>query len=129
MKPHFLMIFFFVWWIILHILICVIWHCRGGGIILDIAGNVYKDLALFQPLINGIGGNLVSVQASRIATQLHAECERKILPNNGRICQAPWSVFTKGTWKISYLVTNILGPSPIINPFNNLIDAGAIMMT
>ncbi|CAL8126522.1 unnamed protein product [Orchesella dallaii] len=68
----------------------------GGGVILDISGNAYENLALFQPLINGIGGNLVSVQASRIATQLHAECERKILPNNGRICQAPWSVFTKG---------------------------------
>lgn len=63
---------------------------------MDIAGNKYEDLALFQPLINGIGGNLVSVQASRIATQMHRECEKKILPNNGRVCQAPWSVFTKG---------------------------------
>lgn len=90
-------LFIFELWIILHISICIICHFSGGGIILDIAGNVYKDLALFQPLINGIGGNLVSVQASRIATQLHAECERRILPNNGRICQAPWSVFTKGT--------------------------------
>ncbi|CAL8125131.1 unnamed protein product [Orchesella dallaii] len=68
----------------------------GGGVILDLSENRFHDVALFQPLINGIGGNLVSVQASRIATHFHSECQRKILPDNGRICQTPWSVFTKG---------------------------------
>ncbi|ODM93143.1 Solute carrier family 41 member 2 [Orchesella cincta] len=69
----------------------------GGGVILELSEGRFHDIALFQPLINGIGGNLVSVQASRIATQLHSECQRKILPdNNGRVCQAPWSVFMNG---------------------------------
>jgi solute carrier family 41 len=63
-----------------------------------LAGSRYGGIALYQPVINGIGGNLVSVQASRISTQLHGECEKKILPGGGRICESPLTVFfTKST--------------------------------
>jgi len=74
------------------------WICRGGGILLDIASHRFPGVALYQPVINGIGGNLVSVQASRISSYLHGECEKKVLPNKGPICETPWSVFfTKGS--------------------------------
>ena len=42
-----------------------------GGFILDIALKTYKGIAVFQPVMNGVGGNLVAVQASRISTSLH----------------------------------------------------------
>lgn len=42
-----------------------------GGLILDFAVKGYKGIAVFQPVMNGVGGNLVAVQASRISTSLH----------------------------------------------------------
>ena len=42
-----------------------------GGIILDFAVSRFSGIAVFQPVINGVGGNLVAVQASRISTYLH----------------------------------------------------------
>lgn len=35
----------------------------------------FKNLTVFQPVINGVGGNLVAVQASRISTALHKQAE------------------------------------------------------
>ena len=32
---------------------------------------VYADIAVFQPVINGVGGNLVAIFASRLSTSLH----------------------------------------------------------
>ncbi|KAG7198276.1 hypothetical protein KM043_005679 [Ampulex compressa] len=45
-----------------------------GGLILDYTISSYKGIAVFQLVINGVGGNLVAVQASRISTSLHKEC-------------------------------------------------------
>nr|CAB3266281.1 solute carrier family 41 member 1-like [Phallusia mammillata] len=42
-----------------------------GGFILDFAVSQNKGIAVFAPVINGVGGNLVAVQASRISTYLH----------------------------------------------------------
>jgi solute carrier family 41 len=35
------------------------------------AVNTYADIAVFQPVINGVGGNLVAIFASRLSTVLH----------------------------------------------------------
>lgn len=35
----------------------------------------FEGLTVFQPVINGVGGNLVAVQASRISTALHKQAE------------------------------------------------------
>ena len=43
----------------------------AGGLILDNAVAKFKGIAVFQPVFNGVGGNLVAVQASRISTYLH----------------------------------------------------------
>lgn len=43
-----------------------------GGLILDSAVNKFNGIAVFQPVFNGVGGNLVAVQASRISTYLHS---------------------------------------------------------
>ncbi|XP_060766630.1 solute carrier family 41 member 1-like [Neoarius graeffei] len=44
-----------------------------GGLILDqtLSKPNYAGMAVFTPVINGVGGNLVAVQASRISTYLH----------------------------------------------------------
>jgi cation transporter-like permease len=42
-----------------------------GGLILGFAVDYYNGIAVFQPVINGVGGNLVAVFASRLSTTLH----------------------------------------------------------
>lgn len=43
----------------------------AGGLILDYTVSKYKGVAVFQLVINGIGGNMVAVHASRMSTSLH----------------------------------------------------------
>ena len=42
-----------------------------GGVILNRAVAEFDGIAVFQPVMNGVGGNLAAVQASRISTYLH----------------------------------------------------------
>lgn len=63
---------------------------------LDAAVNVYKGFVVFQPIINGIGGNLVSVQASKISTMLHQSSIIGIVPPHTTICESPWRALVKG---------------------------------
>nr|CAD7406190.1 unnamed protein product [Timema cristinae] len=51
-----------------------------GGLILDFTVANFKGIAVFQPVINGVGGNLVAVQASRISTSLHKDSHLGKLP-------------------------------------------------
>ncbi|XP_058791348.1 solute carrier family 41 member 1-like isoform X2 [Phymastichus coffea] len=52
----------------------------AGGLILDYTISNYKGIAVFQLVINGVGGNLVAVQASRISTSLHKQQNRSNVP-------------------------------------------------
>ncbi|KAJ0174582.1 hypothetical protein K1T71_009690 [Dendrolimus kikuchii] len=45
----------------------------AGGLILDHTVSVYRGIAVYQLVINGIGGNMVAVHASRLSTSLHTE--------------------------------------------------------
>jgi len=67
--------------------------CRLAGLILDIMMAKYKDIAVYQPVINGVGGNLVSVQASRLSTELHKDNELGTLPPAAHICISPLDAF------------------------------------
>lgn len=42
-----------------------------GGLILDYTVSSYKGIAVFQLVINGVGGNMAAVHASRLSTCLH----------------------------------------------------------
>jgi solute carrier family 41 len=66
-----------------------------GGIILDFAVSRFSGIAVFQPVINGVGGNLVAVQASRISTYLHQRSCLGILPDkdSSLLCVNPFSTF------------------------------------
>jgi len=52
-------------------ILCSMCISSAGGLILDHAVERFPRMAAFQPVVNGAGGNLVAVQASRIATHLH----------------------------------------------------------
>ncbi|XP_055390205.1 solute carrier family 41 member 1 isoform X2 [Condylostylus longicornis] len=67
-----------------------------GGLVLDAVVRVYKGYVVFQPIINGIGGNLVSVQASRISTMLHQSSIIGIIPPYTKIFEYPWRALFKG---------------------------------
>ncbi|XP_021001191.1 solute carrier family 41 member 1 isoform X2 [Parasteatoda tepidariorum] len=65
-----------------------------GGCILDFAVDKFHGIAVFQPVINGVGGNLVAVQASRISTYLHQRSKLGVLPKEDRvICTNPLTTF------------------------------------
>jgi len=65
-------------------------------LILDKAEQKFAALALYQPVINGVGGNLVSVQASRISTSLHRDSNPGQLPDGiTTFWMTPWEVFGK----------------------------------
>lgn len=71
----------------------------GGGLVLQRMIKEYKGSEVFQPIINGIGGNLVSVQASRMSTMLHQSSIMGILPLHGKIWVFPWTALFIGcTW-------------------------------
>ncbi|KAB0801270.1 hypothetical protein PPYR_05624 [Photinus pyralis] len=53
-----------------------------GGLILDFMVSRFEGIAVFQPVINGVGGNLVAVQASRISTALHKQAQLGILTSD-----------------------------------------------
>ncbi|XP_053973537.1 solute carrier family 41 member 1-like isoform X1 [Hylaeus volcanicus] len=67
-----------------------------GGLILDYVVH-FNGFVIFQPIINGIGGNLVSVQASRISTTLHQISIMGILPPSSKMWVSPWKALFKGS--------------------------------
>lgn len=65
----------------------------GGGFILEYASSRYPGLAAYQPVINGVAGNLVAVQASRISTYLHLSADKGVIPGHERVCVSPIGIF------------------------------------
>ncbi|CAG9821134.1 unnamed protein product [Phaedon cochleariae] len=68
----------------------------SGGLILDHAVDNFNGYTVFQPIINGIGGNLVSVQASRTSTILHRTSFRGIIPPHTKQFVSPWTALVTG---------------------------------
>ena len=67
-----------------------------GGLVLDAAVDVFSGFVVFQPIINGIGGNLVSVQASKISTMLHQSAVIGIIPPHTKIFENPFRALLGG---------------------------------
>lgn len=51
-----------------------------GGFIMGFAVSRYEDIAVFQPVVNGVGGNLVAIFASRLSTSLHRTSQMGLPP-------------------------------------------------
>ncbi|XP_030585225.1 solute carrier family 41 member 1-like isoform X1 [Archocentrus centrarchus] len=67
-----------------------------GGLILDktVSNPDFEGMAVFTPVINGVGGNLVAIQASRMSTFLHYWSVPGALPfKMSEKCPGPCAVF------------------------------------
>jgi len=67
-----------------------------GGKILNKVITKFPDIAVFQPVINGVAGNLVGIQASRISTDLHKSSTMGELPKDMSSCNLLHPTFTFG---------------------------------
>ncbi|XP_021543266.2 solute carrier family 41 member 2 [Neomonachus schauinslandi] len=66
-----------------------------GGLILDttVSDPNLVGIVVYTPVINGIGGNLVAIQASRISTYLHLHSVPGELPDEPKGCYYPFRTF------------------------------------
>ncbi|XP_032766462.1 solute carrier family 41 member 2 [Rattus rattus] len=66
-----------------------------GGLILDttVSDPNLVGIVVYTPVINGIGGNLVAIQASRISTYLHLHSLPGELPEEPKGCSYPFRTF------------------------------------
>ncbi|XP_036155637.1 solute carrier family 41 member 2 isoform X2 [Myotis myotis] len=66
-----------------------------GGLILDttVSDPNLVGIVVYTPVINGIGGNLVAIQASRISTYLHLHSIPGELPDERKGCYYPFRTF------------------------------------
>nr|XP_031532196.1 solute carrier family 41 member 3 isoform X5 [Vicugna pacos] len=57
-------------------------RCSFGGLILNktVSSQQYKGMAVFAPVVCGVGGNLVAIQTSRVSTYLHVWSMPGVLP-------------------------------------------------
>lgn len=69
-----------------------------GGLVLNVVTDPFPGYVVFQPIINGIGGNLVSVQSSRLSTRLHQTSILGTLPaDDKQVCRNPCAVLLWGS--------------------------------
>ena len=82
----------------------------GGGFFLDSAVERYDKLPPFQPVICGVGGNLVAVAASKISTKLHKNHKLGTLPFGINRFSSPVGVFwnRQGNCGLDYFFTQYI---------------------
>uniref|UniRef100_A0A671SAE4 Solute carrier family 41 member n=2 Tax=Sinocyclocheilus TaxID=75365 RepID=A0A671SAE4_9TELE len=66
-----------------------------GGLILDktVSDPNLAGIVVYTPVINGIGGNLVAIQSSRISTYLHFHSTPGEVPDEAKGCYYPCHTF------------------------------------
>ncbi|XP_026219064.1 solute carrier family 41 member 2 [Anabas testudineus] len=66
-----------------------------GGLILDktVSDPNLAGIVVYNPVVNGIGGNLVAIQSSRISTHLHLHCAPGEVPDKAKGCYYPCRTF------------------------------------
>lgn len=79
-----------------------------GGFILEHGKSRFSRLPVFQPVINGVGGNLVAVQASRLSTSLHRNGKPGELPNNFQLFSSPMELFVSKRNDINMTTARLL---------------------
>ncbi|KAL7079141.1 hypothetical protein ACQ4LE_001014 [Meloidogyne hapla] len=57
----------------------------SGGFVLERAVMNFQQMPLYQPVMNGVGGNLAAVAASKLSTFYHRSSSLGILPNGWSI--------------------------------------------
>ncbi|KAB0386561.1 hypothetical protein FD755_001517 [Muntiacus reevesi] len=84
-----------------------------GGLILDttVSDPNLVGIVVYTPVINGIGGNLVAIQASRISTYLHLHSIPGELPDEPKGCYYPFRTFFgpgRCLWIFAYFIPGTL---------------------
>ncbi|KAG9490497.1 hypothetical protein GDO78_006047 [Eleutherodactylus coqui] len=76
-----------------------------GGLILDttVSDPNLAGIVVYTPVINGIGGNLVAIQASRISTYLHLHNIPGELPDEAAGCFHPCRTFCGTDWMVHHI--------------------------
>ncbi|KAK6318454.1 hypothetical protein J4Q44_G00117450 [Coregonus suidteri] len=66
-----------------------------GGLILDttVSDPNMVGMIVYTAVMNGVGGNLVAIQSSRIATDLHRHSSLRQVPEDRRSCYKPCRTF------------------------------------
>ena len=79
-----------------------------GGKILNTVIATHPQIAVFQPVINGVAGNLVGIQASRISTELHRTSQLGHLPPSLSSCGllSPLYTFSPAACSFSLTMTS-----------------------
>ncbi|ERL94670.1 hypothetical protein D910_11945 [Dendroctonus ponderosae] len=85
----------------------------ASGLVLDKAANRFPSFSTFSPIINGIGGNLVSVHASRTSTMLHKTSIKGVIPPHTKQWVAPWTALISGA-KTARLLLAMSVPGQIV---------------
>lgn len=84
-----------------------------GGFILQIALNNYPSMAPYQPVINGVGGNLACILASRLSTDCHRLGDTL---TSGQFCVNPIKGFfgSSGNARTARILLLVVLPSQTI---------------
>lgn len=100
------------------------WYPLLAAMLLSsLAGVIFKstvgfsdDIALFAPVICATSGNVAAVQASRISTLLHKDCQVGELPPGEKACSGPWNLFVSNSpgYNVTRLLIAIIVPGQIL---------------
>jgi solute carrier family 41 len=90
-----------------------------AGVLLEKAIEVFYGIAIYQPVVNGIGGNLVGIFASRLSTALHS---RDKFGEWASWAPAKWYLYPLETffgkqnpeWKTSLILTALILPGHLV---------------
>ncbi|XP_013881984.1 solute carrier family 41 member 2 [Austrofundulus limnaeus] len=89
-----------------------------GGLILDktVSDPNLAGIVVYSPVINGIGGNLVAIQSSRISTHLHLHCAPGEVPDEAKGCYYPCRTFcgTGANHRSAQVLLLVLIPGQLI---------------
>lgn len=106
-----------------------------GGLILDktVSNPNFEGMAVFTPVINGVGGNLVAIQASRMSTYLHYWSVPGALPlKMGVNCPGPCDNFcsSDGNSRSARVLVILVVPGHLLFLYTiHLLQGGHTAMT
>lgn len=113
--------------------ICAMGISSVGGCILDAAVTRFSGLAVFQPVINGVGGNLVAIQSCKLSTFLAQRSKMGSHPSSdNQSCINPCSAFCGKTShsRTARLLMLMVLPGHVIFVYTiRLLSAGHTVIT
>ncbi|CAF98255.1 unnamed protein product, partial [Tetraodon nigroviridis] len=103
-----------------------------GGLILErtVSDPNLAGIIVYAPIINGVGGSLVSVQSSRISTRLHLNYPPGEVPADRTKCYNPCSIFfgPEPNHRSAQILLLLVIPGQLIFLFSSHLVKGAKTM-